>query len=124
MDANYVKKRKKFSREFIDYIIKWTTEIFNCTCKDKPYCNCGRLNLEKLILNLRVETDFTIEQISNFLEDELKILIYKGDITDYLENLIYSFESILNISRGISDLNSEYKKELSEIPNIIQKIKK
>ncbi len=124
MDANYVKKRRKFSREFIDYIIKWTTEIFNCNCKDKPYCNCGRLNLERIILNTRIEKNFTIEQISEFLEDEYKILIYKGDITDYLENLIYSFESILNISKGIADLSSEYKKEISEIPNIIKKIKK
>jgi len=124
MDANYVKKRRKFSREFIDYIIKWTTEIFNCNCKDKPYCNCGRLNLERIILNTRIEKDFTIEQISEFLEDEYKIMIYKGDITDYLENLIYSFESILNISKGIADLSSEYKKEISEIPNIIKKIKK
>ena len=49
MDANYIKKRKKFSRDFIDYIIKWTTELFTCDCKEKPYCNCGRVNLENLI---------------------------------------------------------------------------
>ena len=124
MDANYVKKRRKFSREFINYIIKWTSELFTCSCKDKPYCNCGRINLEKLILRLRIEDKYSIEQISEYLEEEYKILIYKGDITDYLENLIYSFESIFNISKGVSNLDSEYKQELTEIPNLIERIKR
>jgi len=123
MDANYVKKRKSFSEEFIEYVVKWTGEIFNCDCKDKPYCGCGRVNLEKIILNLRIDNKFSIRQISEYLEEELKILIYKGDITDYLENLIYSFESTLNISKGIKNLDSEYEKEILEIPNIIEKIR-
>ena len=123
MDANYVRKRRVFSREFIDYVIKWTTEIFDCTCKDKPYCDCGRLNLEKIILELRIENQLSITQISDLLESEYKILIYKGDITDYLENLIYSFESILNIAKGISDLDPGYQFQLNSIPSIIDKIK-
>ena len=123
MDANYVKKRKSFSEEFIEYVVKWTGEIFNCDCKDKPYCGCGRVNLERIILNLRIDNKYSIRQISEYLEEELKILIYKGDITDYLENLIYSFESTLNISKGIKNLDSEYEKEILEIPNIIEKIK-
>jgi helicase len=123
MDANYVKKRKSFSDEFIEYVMKWTGEIFTCDCKDKPYCECGRINLERIILNLRIENKFSIREISDYLEEELKILIYKGDITDYLENLIYSFESILNISKGISNLDPDYEKELLEIPNIIDKIR-
>ena len=123
MDANYVKKRKSFSDEFIEYVVKWTGEIFNCDCKDKPYCECGRINLERIILNLRIDRKFSIRKISEYLEEELKILIYKGDITDYLENLIYSFESILNISKGIKNLDSDYEKEILEIPNIIEKIK-
>ncbi len=123
MDANYVKKRKSFSDEFIEYVMKWTGQIFNCDCKDKPYCECGRLNLERIIFNLRIENKFSIRDISDYLEEELKILVYRGDITDYLENLIYSFESILNISKGISNLDFDYEKEISEIPNIIENIK-
>jgi len=123
MDANYIKKRKSFSDEFIEYVVKWTGDIFNCDCKDKPYCGCGRINLERIILNLRIENKFSIREISEYLEDELKILIYKGDITDYLENLIYSFESILNISKGIINLDPDYEKEISEIPTIIENIK-
>ena len=123
MDANYVRKRKSFSDEFIEYVVKWTQEIFNCECKDKPYCECGRINLERIILDLRIGKRLSISEISEYLEEELKILIYKGDITDYLENLIYSFESILNISQGIPNLDSEYEKEISQIPKIIENIK-
>jgi len=124
MDANYVKKRKTFSDEFIEYVVKWTKEIFNCDCKDNPYCECGRLNLEKIILNLRIEDNFSIKEVAEYLENELEIMIYKGDITDYLENLIYSFESVLNISRGVPNLDPIYNEEISNIPNIIKRIRK
>lgn len=124
MDANYVKKRKTFSDEFIEYVVKWTKEIFNCDCKDNPYCECGRLNLEKIILNLRIEDNFSIKEITEYLENELEIMIYKGDITDYLENLIYSFESVLNISKGVPNLDPIYNEEISNIPNIIERIRK
>ena len=124
MDANYIKKRKTFSDDFIKYVVKWTNEIFNCDCKDNPYCDCGRLNLEKIILNLRIENNFSIKEITEYLENELEIMIYKGDITDYLENLIYSFESVLNICKGVAKLDSIYNEEISNIPNIIEKIRK
>jgi len=123
MNADYVKKRKAFSRDFIDFIMKLTSDIFNCTCKDNPYCDCGRLNLEKLILNLRVKDKMTIEEISNYLIEEYKILVFKGDLIDYLENLIYSLESIKNIAEGISNLDENYIREIKKIPILIENIK-
>ncbi|MFX0186892.1 MAG: DEAD/DEAH box helicase [Candidatus Hodarchaeota archaeon] len=123
MNAENIKKRKKFSQEFIDFITKWINDIFNCNCKDNPYCNCGRLNLEKLLFDLRVDKGLSIEQISQYFKEYYKILIFKGDIIDYLENLIYSLESIKNISEGISNLEQKYKEQISEIPKVIQKIK-
>ncbi|MFX1502354.1 MAG: DUF5814 domain-containing protein, partial [Promethearchaeota archaeon] len=123
MNADYVKKRRSFSREFIDFITKLTSDIFNCNCKDNPYCNCGRLNLEKLIVNLRVEKNMTIEEISDYLAEEYKIIVFKGDLIDYLENLIYSLESIKNISEGISNLHETYLAEIKKIPSLIESIK-
>ncbi|MFX1391691.1 MAG: DEAD/DEAH box helicase [Promethearchaeota archaeon] len=123
MNADYVKKRKAFSHDFINFIIKLTSEIFNCTCKDNPYCDCGRVNLEKLILNLRVKDKMTIEEISNYLIEEYKILVFKGDLIDYLENLIYSLESIKNIAKGMSNLDVDYIREIDMIPNLIDNIK-
>jgi len=123
MNADYVKKRKTFSRDFIDFIMKLTSDIFNCNCKDNPYCDCGRLNLEKLIVNLRVIENMTIEEIANYLIEEYKILVFKGDLIDYLENLIYSLESIKNIAEGISKLEENYVREIKKIPALIENIK-
>ncbi|MFX1499596.1 MAG: DEAD/DEAH box helicase [Promethearchaeota archaeon] len=123
MNADYVKKRKTFSRDFIDFIIRLTGDIFNCNCNDSPYCDCGRLNLEKLILDLRVKDKMTIEEMSNYLITEYKIMIFRGDLIMYLENLIYSLESIKNIAEGISNLADYYKKEIKKMPALIEKIK-
>lgn len=123
MNAEYVRKRKKFSNEFIEYITKWVRDIFNCNCKDNPYCECGRINLEKLLLSLRIDDRLSIKEISQFFEEEYKILIFKGDIIDYLENLIYSFEGILNILKSIPKLDSIYEHELDKIPLIVDRIK-
>ena len=123
MNAEQVKKRKKFSRSLIDYIMKWTRDIFNCNCKDNPYCDCGQLNLEKLILKLRVEEKLSIEQISHYFEEEYQILIFKGDLIDYLESLIYSLESIKNIGVRLANLDKNYLNEILEIPSLIEEIK-
>ena len=123
MNAEYIKKRKKFSSDFIQLIMKWINDIFNCNCKDNPYCDCGRVNLERIIVNLRIKEEFSIAQISQYLEVEYELLVFKGDLIDYLQNLIYSLESIKNISAGIKNLAAIYTKESSEIPMIIENIK-
>ena len=123
MSAENIKKRKKFSQEFIDFIVKWMSDIFNCNCKDNPYCDCGRLNFERIMFELRTNEGFSVENISQFLNFEYKIMVFKGDIIDYLENLIYSFESIKNIAEGILSLDKNYKNQISQIPEIIEKIK-
>jgi helicase len=123
MNAEYVKKRKTFSREFIEFISKWVSEIFNCKCNDNPYCDCGRLNLEKMIINSRITHKLSIEEICRSFEEDYKIKIFKGDVIDYLENLIYSLESIKNILEGISRIDPAYQAEINEIPRIIAMIK-
>ncbi|MFX1498179.1 MAG: DEAD/DEAH box helicase [Promethearchaeota archaeon] len=123
MNADYVRKRKKFSNEFIEFIVKWVNEIFNCDCKDNPYCDCGRKNLERMLLSFRINKNLSVDEISKVFEEEYKIQIFKGDIIDYLENLIYSFESILNILNGIPKLDLIYEDQIKEIPNIIEKIR-
>ncbi|MFX0145618.1 MAG: DUF5814 domain-containing protein, partial [Candidatus Hodarchaeota archaeon] len=76
-----------------------------------------------LILNLRIKHNMTIEEISNYLMEEYGIMVFKGDLIDYLENLIYSLESIKNIADGISNLNEDFRREIREIPNLIENIK-
>ena len=92
----------------------------------RNFFNCGRLNLEKIILNLRIgkiiDKRLSIEEISKYLEDEYKFVIFKGDLIDYFENLIYSLESIKSISEGIV-LEQKFKKEIENFRHLIDKIK-
>ncbi len=121
--ADNIKKRKSFSREVTDFFINWTNDIFNCNCKDNPYCDCGRLNLERIIFSLRTDENFDISEISEHLSNKYGLLVFRGDIIGYFENLIYSLESIQNIAKGIINLDDEYKYEISKIPELISKIK-
>ena len=75
------------------------------------------------MLNLRVEDNFTIEEIYSYFEEEYKIIIFKGDIIDYLENLIYTLESIKNIAEGVFDLDTKTRTEIEKIPVLIDQIK-
>jgi len=121
--ADNIKKRKSFSHEVTDFFINWTNDIFNCNCKDNPYCDCGRLNLERIIFSLRTDENFDISEISEYLSNKYGLLVFRGDIIGYFENLIYSLESIQNIAKGIINLDEEYKYEISKIPELISKIK-
>ncbi|MHA1726273.1 MAG: DEAD/DEAH box helicase [Promethearchaeota archaeon] len=123
MDAEHVKKRKKFSQDFIDLVLKWTREIFNCKCKDNPFCDCGRINFQKILLRLRIEDKLSLEQIQEYLEENYKILVYLGDLVDFFENLIYSLESLKNIVEGLNELRKSHLEELRGIPEVIAKIK-
>jgi len=124
MNAEYVKKKKRYSRQFIDLVLKWINDIFNCTCEENPYCECGRINLEEIILNLRIVEKLSVEAIHDYLKEYYSIVVFKGDLIDYLENLIYSFESIRNIVKGIPNLDTSYQKELDMIPELVEKIKR
>ena len=103
--------------------MKWMLDIFNCDCKEKPYCDCGRLNLEKLILSLRRENKLTISEICQYLKDEYEIVVFKGDIVDFLETFIYSVESITEIAMSIKNLDPNYMNQLEEISIMVEEIK-
>ncbi len=63
------------------------------------------------------------KEISDYLNVEYKIIVFKGDIIDYLESLIYSLESIKNIGVRLANLDKNYLNEILEIPSIIEEIK-
>ena len=81
------------------------------------------LKEEKEFYSLTEKGDTLLMKLGERFEHEYKILIHKGDLIGYLENLIYSLESIKNILEGIYDLDSKYKAEIQEIPNLIEQIK-
>ncbi|MHA1857431.1 MAG: DUF5814 domain-containing protein [Promethearchaeota archaeon] len=94
------KKRVHISRKVYSIIIKWSEDIFNCTCSDKPYCDCGKKNIEHYILDYRL-SGLSVSEIVSTLVDEYEIKVFTGDIIDFLESVINSLFSIQKIGRSV-----------------------
>lgn len=123
LESRNINKRKNFPKFLIEILTKWTNSIFlECECKESPYCECGKNNLQNLIFSWRVEKKFTIDEIFSHLLENFEILIYRGDLIDFFENLIHSFETIRNICEAMT-LNDAFKNKISKIPDIIETIK-
>ncbi|MGV9172197.1 MAG: DUF5814 domain-containing protein, partial [Promethearchaeia archaeon] len=77
----------------------------------------------RIILELRTEDKFSIQDIHMYLHEKYNLTVFKGDIIDYLNSLIYSFQSIKNIALGVPNLGEDYRDEIRKISEIVQKIK-
>ena len=64
-------------------------------------------------MRLRTEDNLSVEAISSYLLDVYNIMVFKGDLIDYLESLIYSLEGILNIAKGLNRINPKNEKQLN-----------
>lgn len=122
MESRNYKKRKSFPKFLIDILTNWIKILFNCECKDAPYCDCGLNNLQNLILSLRIDKKYSIDDIYYYLLKEFEIIIYRGDLIDFFESLIHSFQTIKNICESLK-LNEDIKEKLLFIPKMIEKIK-
>jgi helicase len=102
----------------LDLFAKWTLEIFNCNCKDNPFCECGQVALAKKIVELRFQ-GLRPSQISQILNEEYELYVYAGDIFGYLNDLIHRL-------RAISRIAETLKKEMliKQIQEIINKVEK
>ena len=122
MESRNYKRRKSFPKFLIDILTNWIKILFNCECKDAPYCDCGLNNLQSLIFSLRIDKKYSIDDIYYYLLKEFEIIIYRGDLIDFFESLIHSFNTIKNICESLI-LNEDIKEKMLFIPSIIEKIK-
>ncbi len=122
MESKNFKKRKNLPKFLVDVLTNWTKILFICECEDTPYCNCGRENLQNLILTLRIDNEYSIDEIYFYLLKNFEIIIYRGDLIDFFESLIHSFETIKKICESLR-LKEDFKDKLTQIPKIIEKIK-
>jgi helicase len=98
-------------------IVAWTQEFFTCDCQEKPFCPCGRKNFEKIVIALRF-MNYSPDEIMEYLKKNYSIRIFRGDLIDYFEQLIFGLETINKIARSIK-LDEYVKKEIDPIEIII-----
>ncbi len=125
INAEHLGSKRKLSKVMRDLLILWTSEIFNCGCKDSPYCNCGRKNIEKKIISLRLEGYYPNE-IMKWLESEWYLKIYSGDLYDYIDGFIHNLRSIYKIGKSMIrslDEESTVKNDINKLPNFIKNLK-
>ena len=122
MESKNFKKRKNLPKFLVDILTNWTKILFNCECEDSPYCNCGRESLQNLIFTLRINNEYSIDDIYFYLLKNFEVIIYRGDLIDFFESLIHSFETIKKICESLR-LKKEFEDKLNQIPKIIEKIK-
>lgn len=121
LNAENLGYKSRLSKFIKDILLLWTKEIFNCKCKDSPYCSCGRRNIEKKILELETK-GFSLHDVSNFLKKRWNIQLYMGDLIDYFDAVIHNLKSIYKIAKSCY-VNDEMKSQIEEIPKLIKNMK-
>ena len=99
-------KVQKLDKAAVELLIAWNKYFFNCDCEDRPYCNHGLINVNKLFITLRMQK-LSPEAIARVIEKEYGLYAFSGDILRWLESIIHKLE-------GIKKVTSAVKIDLSE----------
>lgn len=111
ISVDNVKLHRKLPAWLTELFAKWVKEIFNCKCKDNPFCDCGKITLSKKILELRA-LGLNPRNIANYLAEEYDIYAYPGDIFDWLETFLHNLTAVkrivetLNMTVLVEEINA------------------
>ncbi|HME54093.1 MAG TPA: DEAD/DEAH box helicase [Candidatus Lokiarchaeia archaeon] len=92
-------KRKKMSQFAIDILSKWALDIFTCECEEKPYCEHGVKSLARILIKLRRMKGLEPKAISQYLRDTYQILVYAGDIYEFLDSILHGLDAIQRFAK-------------------------
>jgi helicase len=120
MTADSLAKKGHMSDRFYEILLKWSDEIFNCTCQDKPYCECAREHIQEILLESRFQ-GMSLDEILLYLADIYEIQIFHGDLTDWFEQLIYSLQAIYKIGQTLK-VPPQTMLRIQNIPNVIDQL--
>ncbi len=84
-------------KEFLEFMTLLVDDLMFCKCKEFPYCRHGQDELSKKIIHLRMG-GCTISEIPRRLKT-YKMLVYSGDIFNWLDGLIRKCEAVWRIYR-------------------------
>jgi superfamily II helicase len=120
LSAENFGRQRNLSKFITDLMLTWSKEIFNCGCQDSPYCDCGRINVQKKILQLGMMGK-ALPEILQFLQTSWQLKIYMGDLMDYFDSMIHVFKSINKIGRALN-LNNDIKLKIEQIPDLLKSL--
>ncbi|MDH5404384.1 MAG: DUF5814 domain-containing protein [Candidatus Heimdallarchaeota archaeon] len=103
---------KKLPPYTINRIKEWIKVLFDCKCKENPYCVHPRYKLSNIILDLRLE-GLNVKQIVFELNERFDIFVYQGDLLNWLDEVMHALHSVGRISKSM-----KYDNILSESKNV------
>ncbi|GAB4307322.1 MAG: DUF5814 domain-containing protein [Promethearchaeota archaeon] len=98
MDANsVVLKRKRLKGPLLALYLRWVQDLFTCDCEQKPECGCARVELELKVVKARA-SGRSLENLRRKLRDDYEILVYYGDLLNYLDSLVHVARSVARMA--------------------------
>ncbi|MFX0094274.1 MAG: DUF5814 domain-containing protein, partial [Candidatus Hodarchaeota archaeon] len=85
---------------FLEILVNWSQKIFNCNCKDRPYCDCGLTALNRIIVRQRRKGKDP-QQIADYLAEKHHLYVYAGDVYKWLDTLVFVLEGIARVTDSI-----------------------
>ncbi|MHA2105252.1 MAG: DUF5814 domain-containing protein [Candidatus Hodarchaeales archaeon] len=100
---------EKLEPKAIQLLTKWFVELFNCKCKDKPDCDCGKVNVNKKLIEYRL-MGLSPSAIAKRMDKEYGLYVYPGDLLRWLESVLYKLEGIQKIAKALNHETVEIRK--------------
>lgn len=98
-------------------ISRLVQKYLSCNCKDSPFCGCGELKLSMEIVRKRIDDKLDPSQISKEFEED-GLLLYSGDVFNWLEEILHLLHGIERISEALGEI--KYSKITREIRKRIE----
>lgn len=102
---------------------RWTTEIFNCGCRDFPECDHGMVRLGRWVVERRKE-GLNPSGIAKRLHDDFELWAYPGDLFSWLDSLIHNLKAVQRIAAiaGKIDLGVEIDSQIARIERPLEPV--
>jgi helicase len=89
-------KVQKLDPNVLKILMLWNQLFFNCDCKDRPYCDHGLININKLLIQLHLNK-YNPGGITQYIDKKFGLYAYPGDILRWLESFLHRLEGIKKV---------------------------
>jgi helicase len=92
-----LERTKRLPQLVIDTFSKWQQDIFDCDCRDNPWCDCGEQAISRIIVKMRLENK-NLRKISTDLTSRYLLYAYPGDIYRWFDTLIHHLRAVAKLA--------------------------
>jgi helicase len=120
LHAETFDQKRKLPKFIKNVLLMWTQELFTCKCQDNPYCECGRKKIQEIMIQLRLD-GHSVDEIKKIFMDTYQIQIFRGDLYDFFDQLIYTLRSTYEIAKTLK-IHPDIVSHVNDTPNIIEEL--